>query len=375
MLESKPYRIAVWVLTVALIILVGRHISGIFDPVRIVFRALFTPLVAAGLMYYWFSPVVNWLTRRRFPRAVAIAVLYLSLAALVSLIVLAVGPVLQSQFTNLVDNWPRLIGEIREQLLKLQQNEWISRFYQGDPLDFEEIVNQLAQQSNRWLLSFTANLPTLLGSTANFLTTMLIIPFILFYMLLEGYRLPEGLVKFLPMRHRPEVRQVLRDMDAALSAYIQGVIIVSLSVGFMAYIGYTIIGIEYTLLLAVIACVTNIIPFFGPIVGTLPGVLVALVMSPSKALQVVAMIVIIQQIESILLSPRVMGRKIHAHPVSIILLVISAGKLGGLVGIILAIPTFAVVKVIATHLYSIFKIYEEDDDDHVREVVPGIIQE
>lgn len=96
MLESKPYRIAVWVLTVALIILVGRHISGIFDPVRIVFRALFTPLVAAGLMYYWFSPVVNWLTRRRFPRAVAIAVLYLSLAALVSLIVLAVGPVLQS---------------------------------------------------------------------------------------------------------------------------------------------------------------------------------------------------------------------------------------------------------------------------------------
>ncbi|HSL93036.1 MAG TPA: AI-2E family transporter [Bacillota bacterium] len=375
MLESKPYRIAVWVLTIALIILVGRHISGVFSPLGVVFRALFTPLIVAGLMYYWFSPVVNWLTRRRFPRALAIAMLYLGLAALVALIVLAVGPVLQNQFTNLVDNWPRLISEIREQLLALQQNEWISRFYQGDPLDFEQIVNQLAQQSSRWLLSFTANLPTLLGSTANFLTIVLIIPFILFYMLLEGYRLPEGLVRFLPMRHRPEVRQVLRDMDAALSAYIQGVIIVSLSVGFMAYIGYTIIGIEYTLLLAVIACVTNIIPFFGPIVGTIPGVLVALVMSPGKALQVLLMIVIVQQIESFLLAPRVMGRKIHTHPVAIILLVIAAGKLGGLVGIILAIPAFAVFKVIATHLYSIFKLYGEEEDDHPREVVPGIIQE
>ena len=375
MFESKSFRIAIWVLTVALIILVGRHISGFFNPVRIVFRALFTPLVVAGLMYYWFSPVVGWLTRRRFPRGLAIATLYLGLASLVSLIALAVGPVLRSQFTALVDNWPRLIAEIWEQLLRLQQNEWISRLYPGQPWDFEATINELAQQTSRWLLSFTANLPSLLGSTANFFTTVLIIPFVLFYMLLEGHRLPEVLIRFLPMRHRPEVRQVLHDIDAALSAYIQGVIIVSLSIGLMAYIGYSIIGIEYALLLAVIACVTNIIPFFGPIIGTVPGVLVALVMSPSKALQVLAMIVIIQQVESILLAPRVFAGKIHVHPVSIILLVIAAGKLGGLAGIILAIPTFAVVKVIATHLYSTFNMHEDDDDDCRPQVVPGIMPE
>lgn len=374
MLESKPFRVAVWTLLIALIILIGRSITPIFYPVKIVFKALFTPLLVAGLLYYWFSPVVNWLTRRRLPRWMAIVVLYVGLASLLSLGVLTIGPILQGQFASLIDNAPELISDIRQQLISFQENEWVSRFYQGDPLDLEVILYDISQQANRFLASFPANLPRVLGSTANFLTTVLIIPFILFYMLLEGHRLPEGLMRYLPTRQRPEVRQVLRDMDHALSAYIQGVIIVSLSVGFMAYVGYTIIGIDYTLLLGVTAGITNVVPFFGPILGTFPGVLVALVLSPGKALQVVLMMFIIQQTESLLLSPRVFGRKIQAHPVAIILLVISAGRLGGLIGIILAIPTFAVVKVVATHLYSIFKLYEEEDVP-APEVVPGIIRE
>jgi predicted PurR-regulated permease PerM len=180
--------------------------------------------------------------------------------------------------------------------------------------------------------------------------------------LLEGHKLPETIVEFLPRRHRAEAKRVIREMDSALSSYIQGVIIVSLTVAGMAFIGYSIIGIDYALLLALVAGVTNVIPFFGPIIGTIPGMFVALSYSPATVFKVVLMIIIIQQIESLLLSPRVMGRKMNTHPVTIILLVIAAGKLAGLLGILLAIPTFAVAKVVLSHLYSLYRIYADKED-------------
>ena len=361
LLNSRPFRIAIWILLIFLIILVGRQISGVFEPLRIVFRALFYPLIISGLLYYWLYPIVDRVARTRLPRWLAILLLYIAIGGLIAILAIVIGPLLQRQFISLINNSPRFVDALRIQLISIQDNEWVARFQQGGPLTFEDLVDQLTAFANQFVVRLTVNIPNILGVTANVLTTVFIIPFILFYMLLEGHKLPDAIVSFLPKRHRTEARQVIKDMDGALSSYIQGVIIISLSVAALAFVGYSIIGLDYALLLALVAGITNVIPFFGPIIGTLPGVFVALTYSPGMVWKVLIMILVIQQIESILLSPRVMGRKISTHPVLIILIVIAAGKLAGFLGILLAIPAYAVARVVVSHLYSLFRIYADSD--------------
>ena len=125
--------------------------------------------------------------------------------------------------------------------------------------------------------------------------------------------------------------------------------------GILSYIGFLIIGLDYALLLSIFIMVFNIIPWLGPFIGAIPAVIVGLLDSPLMMLEVLVIIVIVQQIESLLVSPQVMGRKLALSPLAIILIVLVAGRLSGLLGIILAIPVFTILKIIAAHIYEHYK--------------------
>jgi len=129
-----------------------------------------------------------------------------------------------------------------------------------------------------------------------------------------------------------------------------------LFVGILCLIAFLIIGLDYALLLAIIAGLTNIIPFFGPWIGSVPAVIVALFLSPLTALFTVLAIIIIQQIESNLISPQIIGKKLNLHPLVIIFLILIAGQLVGLIGMIFVVPLFASVRVLFTHGRKIWKI-------------------
>lgn len=132
--------------------------------------------------------------------------------------------------------------------------------------------------------------------------------------------------------------------------------IVSSFVGILCYIAFTLIGLDYALILALVAMVTNVIPFLGPWLGTIPAVIVGLLHSPLKALLVILLVVIIQQIESNILQPQVMGKKLSMHPVTVLSLILVAGSFAGIIGMLLAVPLYAVGKVIVTHAYRLWKL-------------------
>jgi predicted PurR-regulated permease PerM len=129
-------------------------------------------------------------------------------------------------------------------------------------------------------------------------------------LLKDGESIAQGILKYIPEDHREEGRSIVRDMDDAISSYVQGQIFVSFCVGIMAYIAYLVIGLEYSLILALVAMVTNIIPFVGPFIGTFPAIIVGFLDSPLTALWVMIAIIIVQQIETNLISPQVMGRQL-----------------------------------------------------------------
>jgi predicted PurR-regulated permease PerM len=162
----------------------------------------------------------------------------------------------------------------------------------------------------------------------------------------DGDKFPAAVSKFIPASYRAEGVKTLKETAETLSSYIQGQITVALFVGTLSFIGYLIIDLPYALVMALIVAITNIIPYVGPFLGGAPAVIVALFDSPTKALLVVVVIVIAQQIEGNVLSPLILGKTLNTHPATIIILLLVAGNLAGILGMILAIPTYAVTKTI-----------------------------
>ncbi|WP_017726870.1 AI-2E family transporter [Halalkalibacterium ligniniphilum] len=353
--QSKAFRFGYGIALIFLIIYLGTLVDWIFKPIVVLVQTLFAPIVLAGVLYYLLRPFVNLLARK-IPRGLAILIIYLSMIAIITLLFLVIGPELQRQFNSLVQNMPMLINEGRDMLISLQQNEYISRFQESENFSLEDITSRFFDYLNEFIASLGSNIASFLGFIANVVIILVILPFILYYMLKEGEKAPKQVLRLLPEKQQKEGQRVLSDMDKALSSYIQGQIIVSFCVGVLCYIGYLIIGLEYPLVLALVAMFTNVIPFIGPWIGTFPAVIVGFFDSPLMALLVIVVVIIVQQFESNVISPQIMGRKLSIHPLTIILLLLVAGRFAGLLGLLLAVPTYAVGKVIVMHTYRLWRL-------------------
>ncbi|MDR6227345.1 AI-2E family transporter [Desmospora profundinema] len=352
--QSKPFRIGYAILLILSIIYVGTLVDFIFHPVVVLFQTLFFPFLVAGVLYYLFRPVVNLLHRKKVPKVVSILVIYLVFIGLITLLVLLIGPPLQEQIDLLIDNLPNLAIKVTEKLVALEEHPWVQGYLEQNSL--EDLSNQAVQYLTDIITAIVTNVAGFVGVIASIVIAFITVPFILFYMLKEGEKAPKQLLRFFPASQRTEGRKILSAMDTALSSYIQGQIIVSICVGVLIYIGYLIIGLEYALLLAFIALFTNFIPFLGPIIGTIPAIIVAFIESPIMALWAILVTLIAQQIESNLISPQVMGRRLSIHPLTIISLLLVAGSLVGFLGLLLAVPTYAVLKVVVSHTYRLIKL-------------------
>jgi len=357
MLSSRPFRLAVWVLLLLLIVLVGSEVPFLFRPLGAVIGALFVPVVFAGLLYYWLNPAVNWLCGLRLPRGLAIIVVYGIIVSVIGLLVATAGPALGRQLTSIVNNAPELLSALRPRLLALEQNEWVVRLVGPDVLALDGLVDRVTASLNYILTTLGHNLTIFISMTTNVLALLFLVPFILFYMLLDGEKLAPALVVYLlPTRLQAEGRKILREMDKALSKYIQGQALICIAVGSLAFVGFLVIGIEYALLLAVVVSITNIVPFVGPIVGAIPVLIVGIIQSTTMAWLALLVMVAVQQFESLVLSPRIMSKQLGSHPVAIIFVMLASSRLLGFWGVFLAVPAFAVLKVLLTHLYRIVKL-------------------
>jgi predicted PurR-regulated permease PerM len=156
----------------------------------------------------------------------------------------------------------------------------------------------------------------------------------------------------------------MNDMNEQISSYIRGQIIISFCIGVLLYIGFLIIGIDYALVLAIIAAFTSIVPYLGPTIAITPALIIAIVTSPIMLLKLIVVWTVVQLIEGKFISPQIMGKTLQIHPITIIFVILTAGNLFGVIGVILAVPGYAVLKVIASHAFKWFEyrsqLYNEE---------------
>lgn len=341
------------------VIFIFREVSFIFIPLNVFMKTVVLPVVLALIFYYLLRPVLRLLVKAKIPRLGGIAIIFLGGIGIITLITVLILPFLRDQFQNLIMEIPDLFMELLTNLDGFLRTSFVGDYYSGSSFDIEQLMATLPSNVSDTLQSaitgIISGITGFISTITSVILSVVIVPFILFYLLKDGEKLPEYFVKLLPPRFRDDTREVLSEADNQLSAYIQGQLIVAFFIGLMVYIGFLIIGMDYALLLGVLAMITSVVPYIGPAIAITPAAIIALVTSPFMLIKLAIVWTVVQLVEGNVISPQVMGKTMYIHPITIIFVLLTAGSLFGLAGVILGIPMYALLRVLVSHFYRLFK--------------------
>ena len=355
-MKGKLHYYTLEILFVLLIIFVGTKIQFVFHPVGVFATTLFFPILISGFLFFILNPIVQLLVKRKVPKSIAIMAIYLFGIGLLVLIGASIGPVIVKQITELAKSTPHFVSEMRKLLLELSHSETYNWLLSQDIINIDDIEKKLVNFSEALTDGLWDSVKGIFSIFANVTLIILTLPFILFYMLKDGHRLEAGILRFMPTDLKGEISKILKETTLTLGDYIQGQMIVCLFIATATTIGYMIIGLKYALIFGLMIGVLNLIPYVGAWIGTVPALIIGYLDSPIKALLVIVVILIVQQLDANIISPLVIGNRLDVHPLTIMLLLLVAGNLAGILGMVLAVPTYAVTRTIAKNSYRIWKL-------------------
>lgn len=357
MMQSKYFRTCLGIIALLLIIYLGTKISFLFSPIVSIFKMLLVPMAMAGFFYYLLRPIVDYLENRKIKRPLGVLMIYFVFAGLFTIFILVVWPTLKEQIENFITNAPNLVDDLQKQMNQLQQNPFWARFMPSESELYTRMM-EYVNQAMSWISNSISNLITVVSSIVIVIAT---VPIILYYMLKESGKLPSKVLGIIPRRYRRDGQEVLSDIDSALSSFIIGKVILNLVLSILMYIGFLIIGLPYSLLLTLISFILNFIPYVGALLAAIPVVIVGFIESPSIAIWSVVVIVIAQQIQDNILTPVIYGKQLDIHPLTTIILLLVGGDFYGILGVLLAIPAYMVLKIIVTRVYELFLAEKVED--------------
>lgn len=342
-------------LLVALDIYVLTKISFIFDPLMVILKTVAAPIILAGISYYLFNPIINWLEKKKWKRGWAIALLYIVIIGLIILLFSFVIPAVKDQIVSLFKSFPGYWDQITQRFNEFSRSSLFDQLKDKLSTNMSDIMKTISTKGTSVVNSAISSIGSIVGTVTEVVLAIVTTPLVLFYLLKDGKKLPDFLLKMLPVNGRAHTRQVLGEANHQISSYIRGQIIVSLCIGILLFIGYLIIGLPYALTLAIIAACTSIVPYLGPAIAITPAIIIAIVTSPWLLIKLIIVWCVVQLLEGKFISPQVMGKTLKVHPITILFVILVAGNLFGVLGVIFAVPGYAVLKVIVTHVFIWFK--------------------
>jgi predicted PurR-regulated permease PerM len=327
-------------------------------------RSALVPYIFALALAYLLLPAVNRLEAllkrvfrgrsARLARPAAILVTYVLVVGVLVLFFSLVVPVIAQQFEVLWSSRDQLVGQGR--VLAANVVIWYQRTI---PPEVQARLLELGQQAGGTVasglqagifrtLSFVTN-------TFGFVLGLVVIPFWLFYVLYDQAKAMRGAFSLVPPRFRTDALNLVRVVDDILSAYIRGQLVLCVFIGVMATVGLSLLGVRFPAALGLMAGVFEILPFIGPIMGAVPAVIVATIQEPLLGLWTLLLFIGIQQLENLLLVPRISGKAVQLHPAVIMVVLVLGNQIAGFWGLVLAVPLTAIVRDVFKYLYLRFQ--------------------
>lgn len=307
---------------------------GALVGVRYVARPIALLIIAVAIAEA-LVPVVAALSRR-LPRGLAIGLVYLVLVSAAAGVLWIVVPALVAQGQELVRRAPQLAEQARE---------WTDRGDQALGIQ----LSVLFATAPQWLSGVLVRLPL---QVAGGLLDVLLVGFLSAYWLVGAPALQRFALSLLPSHRREAAGGTLRAMGEAMGGYVRGAAINALVMGLLAWAGLAVIGVPYALTLGVITLLLEPIPVLGPLLAAVPVVVVAFLQSPSLALVALGLYVVLQQVEGHVLTPNIMRRQTDMPQTLVIFALLAGGAVGGLLGVLAAIPAAAGLRVLVLRVVA-----------------------
>ncbi|MFB6468040.1 AI-2E family transporter [Cytobacillus sp. Hz8] len=341
------YRLG-FLLLLFIVLFVFLKLQQIWFPIWKVILIVILPFAISAFITYLLHPLVENIHGRGIPRGIAVLFIYVIFFGGVGFVFYKGIPAFIAQLKDLSENAPYFASQYRDwiEVVQHQTAKW---------------PNALQERVDQGISSVEASLGHLLTGVVNGLVVILnsiviiaIIPFIAFYMLKDIELIKKACWYLTPRKWRKEGILFLRDVNKSLGGYIRGQILVCVVIGSLSSLFFWIIHMKYPLLLGLIIGITNVIPYFGPFIGAIPVIIIAATISMKLVIFSGIVILLLQFIEGNILSPLIMGKSLHMHPLMIMFALLAGGEVGGILGMILAVPILAISKVGILHFRNHF---------------------
>ncbi|EHQ88043.1 AI-2E family transporter [Desulfosporosinus youngiae] len=310
-------------------------------------RMILGPFFLAFVLAYLLNPLVVALERHKIGRKKAIGIVFILIILLCAATTFLIIPIIYNELSKLVVILPQTIQSMTDMIDGFRNQFKATGLPSRVALVLDEHLAEseimIAERLNRFL----DNLPKALSSV----TLYMLSPVIAIYFLADWKDLGEGFFRIIPQRWRMEWRRLWQDINHIVRQYVRGDLFVALIVGILIGVGVKLVGMDYALLIGLICGVFDLIPYFGPALGAVPAVLLALTHSPVMALKVLLIIFVVQQLEGNVISPKLMGESVGLHPLWVVFALLACGEIAGFWGLFLAVPLAAVIRVILKHVY------------------------
>jgi predicted PurR-regulated permease PerM len=350
--QKKPANFLYWIITGIFVFLFIFLLVKLFPYYKAFFSFLWhlaAPFLIACLIAYLLYPIVQKIHQYNIPRSIAILLIYLLFFGGIGYLIYRVYPAIVTQLRDLEDYLPQLVAMYQDIIYQVYESTSFLPETVHDKID--DMIQSMEQ-------AIDAIIGKLIGGVTkiiDFIVILTVIPVLVFYFLKDYEKIKDYVKRFIPGKYRDSASNLVHAVDEGLGGYIRGQLLVCLFVAITSYLIYQFLGIKYALLLAIFMGLMNFIPYFGPIIGAIPAVLIALTVSGKMVLFVFIGVFAIQLIEGNLLSPYIVGKSIKIHPVAIIFALLLGGKLGGVLGMVLAVPTFTILRVVIKYSWIMIR--------------------
>lgn len=340
---------------IGVLIYIYNQIAFVFEPLKVIFSTLIAPLILAFILYYLLNPIVDWMEGHKVKRIWGVTILFIAIIGILVGSVALAFPAIQNQVTSLVENFPSYVDKIGITVLG-----WV----EGTQL--ENSTSDLVEWLNSWVSNIPSiavdyfdtavnGLTSIFSTVSNVVVVIVTFPIIAFFLLKDDEKFFSYVTKIIPPKFRKDLKNIFATINEQVGSYIKGQLIISLSLGIMMFIGFTIIGLEYAGILAIVATFTSIIPYVGAAIAMIPAIIIALTTSWFMVVKLLIVWAVVQFIDGNLVEPNIMGKNLNVHPLTIIIVLLVLGDLLGFVGLVLGVPIYAISRVFATFVFRKFK--------------------
>ena len=335
------------------------------------FLKVISPIFIGFLIAWLFEPVVSFLEKKKVPRIIGCVLVYAVLLGLIFLFLYLLVPSLISQVKDFVQAAPAIFEEVTNFIIQFLRRIDANRIF-----DISHVKDDIMSFITEWGLRFGSDMPRHIFSFGKMIISgglnIILGLMIGFYLLFDFHKVNHFISSLLPKKWLKSYHELTHRINTSLRSYVQGLFVVMFLVFITQSIGLTIAGMEAPIVFALFCAVTDIIPYFGPYIGAIPAVIVGFTISPITGICVIISIFVVQLLENNFYQPLIMGHTMKLHPVTIMIGLLIFQHFFGIIGMIVATPCIACLKVIA--LFVAEKTGYNKDDETIAEKENGKIE-